>query len=100
MMLQMREMALPFGKYRGWCLSAVAAYDPNYCRWLSKQPFVRREFPTVYETLKGLVLSPGGIPVVRVTRRTLGSCKVYTFPAERIVRQPAVPQRAITDTQI
>jgi uncharacterized protein (DUF3820 family) len=87
-MINISEVALPFGKYHGWRLAAVVASDPNYCRWLSKQPFVRREFPMLYVALKSLTLPPGRIRVVRVTRRTLGSCEVYTFLAERIVRQP------------
>jgi uncharacterized protein (DUF3820 family) len=83
---QIREAALPFGKYHGWRLSAVVASDPNYCRWLSKQPFVRREFPALYTALKTLALPEGGMRIVRVERRTIGSCEVYTFPAERLVR--------------
>jgi uncharacterized protein (DUF3820 family) len=88
-MIETSGLALPFGKYHGWLLSAVVASDPNYCRWLSKQPFVRREFPALHIVLDALALPKERIRVVRVERRTLGSCDVYTFPAERIVRQRA-----------
>ena len=88
-MIETSGLALPFGKYHGWLLSAVVASDPNYCRWLSKQPFVRREFPALRSALEALALPQGRVRVVRVERRTLGSCDVYTFPAERIVRQRA-----------
>jgi hypothetical protein len=66
--------------------SAVVAGNPNYCRWLSKQPFVRRELPALYTALKTSALPEGGMRSVRVERRTIGSCEVYTFPAERLVR--------------
>jgi uncharacterized protein (DUF3820 family) len=87
-MIDTGEVALPFGKYRGWHLSAVVARDPDYCRWLLKQPFVQREFPALHVALDALALPKEHVRTVRVERRTFGSCEVYTFPAERIVRRP------------
>jgi hypothetical protein len=92
-MTETTELALSFGKYHGWGLSAVVASDPNYCRWLLKQPFVRREFPALHSALAALALPQGRVRVVRVERRTLGSCEVYTFPDECIVRRPPAWQK-------
>jgi hypothetical protein len=72
----------------------VAASDPNYCRWLLKQPFVRREFPALHRALEGLALPQGRARVVRVERHALGGCSLYTFPSERIVRRPPSQQCA------
>jgi hypothetical protein len=94
LMIETTELALSFGKYHGWGLSAVVASDPNYCRWLLKQPFVRREFPALRSALEALALPQGRVRVVRVERRTLGSCEVYTFPDECIVRRAASVAKA------
>jgi len=91
---QNRALPLAFGKYRGWSLRAVAASDPNYCGWLLKQPFVRREFPALYRALEGLALPQKRVRIVRVERRVLSGCSVYTFPSERIVRRPPAQQYA------
>lgn len=83
---QSRELALAFGKYRGWDLSTVAASDPDYCRWLLKQPFVRHEFPALHQALEALDLPQRRVRAVRVQRCKLGDCRFYTFPREPIVR--------------
>jgi hypothetical protein len=88
-MSETSELALPFGKYHGWLLSGrrqrsellSVAIEATLCaaRVSGAPHSLGRPCP-----------SEGAHPrLVRVERRTLGSCELYTFPAERIVRQRA-----------
>ena len=42
---------LPFGKYRGRSIIAIAMDDPGYCDWLLSQPWFVEKYPTLQTTL-------------------------------------------------